>query len=220
MVGWIRAPLLVVSAFAIAVALVPAAFADDPPEPTTTVVATDPTPDPPPPVPKPKPKPTPKPTPTPTPQPRPTPTPTPPVQSSPPATSSHAPAVVHVTKRVVKKAPVRKHAAKKKPKRRAVAKPKPASLPAVTVPDPTPAAAGLQPPTLVRPDGSTNTLSLLILLALSCAIACLTLAVVPAPRVPWRPAAVFVSDRQFDLTVIGSALLLLSALGMVLNGGA
>jgi hypothetical protein len=214
--GRLRAPLLVVSAFAIATALVPAAFADDPPEPTTTVVATNPMPDPPPPAPKPKT--TPKP---PQPRPTPTPTPTPPVQSSPPPTSSQAPAVVHMIKPLVKKAPVRKQVQpKKKPKRKAVAKPKPVSIPAVTVPEPTPAAAGLQPPTLVRPDGSTNTLSLLILLALSCAIACLTIAVVPAPRVPWRPAAVFVSDRQFDLTVIGSALLLLSALGMVLNGGA
>ena len=88
------------------------------------------------------------------------------------------------------------------------------------MPEPTPAAAGLQPPTLVRPDGSTNTVSLLILLALSCAIVCLTIAVVPAPRVPWRTAAVFVSDRQFDLTVIGFSLLLLAALGMILNGGA
>jgi hypothetical protein len=218
MMGWFRAPLLAIAAFAIAVALVPAAFADDPPEPTTTVVATDPMPDPPPPGPKPKPKPTPKPTPRPTP--RPTPTPTPPVQSSPHSTPSQAPAVVHVTKHVVKKAPVRKHAAKKKPKRKAVAKPKPVALPAVTVPEPTPAAAGLQAPTLVRADGSTNPMSLLILLALSCAIACLSIAVVPAPRVPWRPAAVFVSDRQFDLTVIGFSLLLLAALGMVLNGGA
>lgn len=126
-----------------------------------------------------------------------------------------------MTKRVVKKAPVRKQAKpKKKVKRKAVAKPKPASLPAVTVPEPTPAAAGLRAPTIVRADGSTNTISLLILLALSCAIACLTIAVVPAPRVPWRPAAIFVSDRQLDLTVIGFSLLLLAALGMVLNGGA
>ena len=213
--GSARAPLFLLCALVLATVVVPAALADDPPEPTTTVVATNPMPDPPPPAPKPKPKPTPKPT------PRPTPTPTPPVQSSRPSTQSQAPAVVHVTKHVVKKAPVRKHVKpKKKPKRKAATKPTVTSVPTVTVTEPTPAAAGLRPPALVRADGSTNIISLLILLALSCAIASLTIAVVPAPRVPWRPAAVFVSDRQFDLTVIGFSLLLLAALGMILNGGA
>jgi hypothetical protein len=125
-----------------------------------------------------------------------------------------------VTKRVVKKAPVRKHLKpKKKPKPKAVAKQAVTSVPKVTVTAARPAAAGLQPPTLVRPDGSTNIISLLILLALSCAIACLTVAVVPAPRVPWRPAAVFVSDQQFHLTVIGFTLLLLTAFALIVTGG-
>jgi len=213
MAGTFRAPSLVVFAFLVATVGVPAALADDPPQPTTTVIATNPTPDPPPPAPKPKP------TPKPTPRPRPTPTPTPPpVQSSPVRTPSHAPAVVHSTKPVVKKRPA-PHV-KKKIKRKIVTAPRPATVPTTTVTTPAPAAAGLQPPVLVRPDGSTNFVSLLILLGLSCAIACLSIAVIPAPHVPWRPAAVFVSDRQFDLTVIGFTLLLLTAFGMILNGGA
>jgi hypothetical protein len=101
-----------------------------------------------------------------------------------------------------------------------VVKPKPAPVvPAVTVTNPPAAAAGLQTPVLLRPDGSTNAASLLILLALSFAIACLTIAVVPAPYVPWRPAAVFVSDRQFHLTVLGFTLLLLTAFGLIVTGG-
>jgi hypothetical protein len=214
--------LLVVCAFLIGAIAAPAALADDPPEPTSTVIATNPTPDPPPPAPKPKPKPTPKPTPTPTPRPTPTPTPTPtpPVQSS-VRTPSQSPAVVNTTKPVAKKSPVPPHVKpKKKAKPKVVAKPKPAPRVTTTVPEPVPAAAGLQTPSLVRPDGSTNFLSLLIVLGLCFAIACLSIAVVPAPHVPWRPAAVFVSDRQFELTVIGFSLLLLTALGMILNGGA
>jgi hypothetical protein len=210
MAGSLGAPLLLVSAFLFATTAVPAALADDPPPPTTTVIATSPTPDPPPPLPKPKPKPKPKPTPQPPAQ-------TPPHQFSPPSTPSHAPAVVHVTKPVVKKSPPRQHVKPKK-KAKAVAKPKPATVPTITVANPVPATAGLQTPTLVRPDGSTNVVSLLILLGLSFAIVCLGIAVVPAPHVPWRPAAIFVSERQVDLTVIGAALLLAAALTLFWTG--
>jgi hypothetical protein len=46
-----------------------------------------------------------------------------------------------------------------------------------------------------------------ILWLLAVAIACLAVAVIPPRVVPWRPAAIFVADRQLDLTLIGFALL-------------
>jgi hypothetical protein len=58
-----------------------------------------------------------------------------------------------------------------------------------------------------------------IIMALSFAIAALSIAVIPAERVPWRPVAVFVSDRQIDLTVAGFALLVATAFTLILTGG-
>jgi hypothetical protein len=49
--------------------------------------------------------------------------------------------------------------------------------------------------------------SLLIVLGLGFAIACFTIALVPATYVRWRAAAIFVSERQVDVTIIGLALL-------------
>ena len=59
--------------------------------------------------------------------------------------------------------------------------------------------------------GSFDLRSLLILLGLAFAIACFTIALVPATAVKWRPAAIFVSDRQLDVTVVGLALLAAAA---------
>jgi len=56
-------------------------------------------------------------------------------------------------------------------------------------------------------------------IALSFAIASLSIAVIPANRVPWRPVAVFVSDRQLDLTLAGLALLVATAFALILTGG-
>jgi len=55
--------------------------------------------------------------------------------------------------------------------------------------------------------GSFNLGSLVILLGLGLAIACFAVALVPATHVKWRPVAIFVSERQVDLTIIGLALL-------------
>ena len=67
--------------------------------------------------------------------------------------------------------------------------------------------------------GSFNLGSLLVVLGLSLAIACLAIAVVPATYVKWRPAAIFVSERQVDLTVIGLGLLVVTAFMLVLTKG-
>jgi hypothetical protein len=61
--------------------------------------------------------------------------------------------------------------------------------------------------------------SIFIVIALSVAIASLSIALIPASRVPWRPVAVFVSDRQVDLTVAGFALLIATAFTLILTGG-
>lgn len=50
-------------------------------------------------------------------------------------------------------------------------------------------------------------LSPFIILGLALAVACFLIALVPATAVPWRPVAVFISQRQFDLTLAGLALL-------------
>jgi len=62
-----------------------------------------------------------------------------------------------------------------------------------------------------RSGGSSDLGSLLIVLGLGFAIACFTIALVPAAYVKWRPAAIFVSERQVDLTVVGLALLVTAA---------
>jgi hypothetical protein len=59
----------------------------------------------------------------------------------------------------------------------------------------------------------------MIVLGLGLAIVCFTVAMVPATHVRWRPAAIFVSERQIDLTVLGLALLLSAAFTIFLTGG-
>jgi hypothetical protein len=72
----------------------------------------------------------------------------------------------------------------------------------------------LQPATSGR-----GLLFFIIVIALSSAIACLGAAAIPAKHVPWRPAAVFVWDRQFELAVAGLALLAAAALTLILSSG-
>jgi hypothetical protein len=56
--------------------------------------------------------------------------------------------------------------------------------------------------------GSFDLGSLVIVLGLGLAIGCFTVALVPAAHVKWRPVAIFVSERQLDLTITGLGLLL------------
>jgi hypothetical protein len=210
--GSARAPLFFLCALVLATVVVPAALADDPP-PTTTAPAPDPAPDPAP-APKPKPKPPPR------SQPRPTPTPTPP-RSSGSSSSAPQPSVVHVQKPVVKE-PVRKHVkpTKKVHRKKVVAKKPPPVVPTILAP-PQVAGASIGSSNLLHPKSpsSGGLASIFIVIALSFAIASLSIALIPANRVPWRPVAVFVADRQVDLTVAGFALLIATAFTLILTGG-
>ena len=67
--------------------------------------------------------------------------------------------------------------------------------------------------------GSLDFSSIVIVLGLSIAIACFAVALVPATSVKWRPAAIFVSERQVDLTVIGLGLLVAAAFTFFLTKG-
>ena len=66
---------------------------------------------------------------------------------------------------------------------------------------------------------SQNLSSILIVLGLGIAIACFAVALVPATSVKWRPAAIFVYERQVDLTVTGLALLVAAAFTFFLTKG-
>ena len=184
------------------------ARADDPPPPTTIPTPTLPEPDP---APAPKPKPAPKPAPKSTSAPR----------------VSHAPTY----QAPVTPAPSTRPAATVKPKARAYVKPRPkkvrhkkvvmeketTSLPTDTIAPVE--AVGVRAALRTKSSGSFNLGSLLVVLGLSLAIACLAVAVVPATYVKWRPAAIFVSERQVDLTVIGLGLLVVTAFMLVLTKG-
>ena len=210
--GSARAPLFLLCALVLATAVVPAALADDPP-PTTTAPAPDPAPDPAP-TPKPKPKPAPHSQPRPRPTPTPTPTPTPSHSSAP------QPNVVHAQKPIIKK-PVRKHVKpKKKAHRKKVVARKQLVVPPITAP-PQVSGASFGSSSVLHPKSpaSGGLASIFIVIALSFAIASLAVALIPANRVPWRPVAVFVSDRQVDLTVAGFALLVATAFTLILTGG-
>jgi hypothetical protein len=104
----------------------------------------------------------------------------------------------------------------KKAKPKAPAKKKTVVLPKVTITPPV--SAGISQPFQTNSGGSFSLGSLLIVLGLSFAIACFSIAVVPATYVKWRPAAIFVSERQVDLTVVGVALLVAAAFTLYLTG--
>jgi hypothetical protein len=128
---------------------------------------------------------------------------------------------VHVQKPVVKK-PVRKHVRPKKNvhRKKVVAK-KQSVVPTITTP-PQVSGASIGSSSVLHPTSPTSggLASVFIVIALSFAIAALSIAVIPANRVPWRPVAVFVSDRQVDLTLAGFALLVATACTLILTGGA
>jgi hypothetical protein len=128
--------------------------------------------------------------------------------------------VVHASKPVVKK-PIRQHVKpKKKTHRKKVVTKKPEPVvPTITPPQVSGASIGSSGVLSAKAAASGGLASMFIVMALSFAIACLSIAVIPATRVPWRPAAVFVSDRQIDLTVTGFALLVATALTLILTGG-
>jgi hypothetical protein len=64
---------------------------------------------------------------------------------------------------------------------------------------------------LIKPnekaEKSFNLSSLFVILSCALAIACFLIALMPAVAVPWRPVAIFISQRQLDLTLAGIALL-------------
>jgi len=168
------------------------------PPPTTVPTPTVPTPDPAPPktTPKPAAKPAPKPAPRrTTPRSYSTPTYEPPRQQS-------------VAPRSTPKPKVRAH-----PKPKKVNKAPPVTqtttvLPKVSVTPPI-GAVGVRNAFRTNSGGGSFDLgSLVIVLGLGLAIACFAVALVPATHVKWRPVAIFVSERQVDLTIVGLALLM------------
>jgi hypothetical protein len=167
--------------------------------PTTVPTPTLPTPDP---APTPKPKPTPRPTPKPAPKSAPRTTPrsysTPTYQS--PQQS--------VAPRSTPKPKVRAHPKLKKKVKKPPVTTTTTVLPKVSATPPI-AAVGVRNAFQTKPGGGSFDLgALVIVLGLGLAIACFAVALVPASQVKWRPVAIFVSERQVDLTIVGLALLM------------
>ena len=164
--------------------------------PTTVPTATLPTPDPAP-APKPKPKPTPKPAPK-------SPRTTPRTYSTP---TYQTPRPQSTAPRTTTKPKVRAHPKPKKKVEKAPVKTETTALPRVSVTPPI-GAVGVRNAFQTKSGGSSDLGSVVIVLGLALAIACFAMALVPATHVRWRPVAIFVSERQVDLTIIGLALLM------------
>jgi hypothetical protein len=162
--------------------------------PTTVPTPTLPTPDP---APAPKPKPTPK------PAPKSTPRTTPRTYSTP---TYEAPRPQSVAPRTTTKPKVRAHPKPKK-KVKAPVKTETTVLPTVSVTPPI-GAVRVRNAFQTKSGGSSDLGSIVIVLGLALAIACFAVALVPATHVRWRPVAIFVSERQVALTIIGLALLM------------
>jgi hypothetical protein len=133
-----------------------------------------------------------------------------PVQQTPVVHQSPA-----VTKPVVKKPVVKKKVHRAKPKSQV--KPEPV-VPRLEIPKPVGASAGLPGAVRSAAGGAAGIWSLLIVMGLALAIACFAVAVIPATAVPWRPVAIFVSERQVDLTVVGLALLMAASFTLIWTG--
>jgi hypothetical protein len=157
--------------------------------PTTVPTPTLPTPDP-----APAPKPTPK------PAPKSTPRTTPRTYSTPTYQAPRSRSVAPPTK-------VRAHPKPKKKVKKAPVKTETTVLPKVSVTPPL-GAVGVRNAFQTKSGGSSDLGSIVIVLGLALAIACFAAALVPATHVRWRPVAIFVSERQVDLTIIGLALLM------------
>jgi hypothetical protein len=184
-----------------------AATAADDPVPTTPEPAPDPAPDPAP-VPAPAPKPKPKPAPV-----RPAPTPTPVVTPSP-----EPPAAAVVPSRSPR--PTAHKPTKKKAVHRTQARtPKPV-VPARVV-KPVKAARSLpanRTAATIAPSKPFDYGSLVFLTMIAIAVACFTVAAIPATVVPWRSAAHFIALRHIDFAIIGLALLLLAGVTFMASG--
>ncbi len=189
--------------------LLPSVARADDPTPTTIPTPTLPVPDPAPP----------KTTPKPTPKLAPKPSPSRQVSHAPRYSPLVAPSpTVHAqVKPKTKKVRHKKVLHKKVLHKKVVVKKETTTLPTVTIAPV--GAVGVQAALNTKSGGSFSLGSLLVVLGLSLAIACLAVAVVPATYVKWRPAAIFVSERQVDLTVIGLVLLVVTAFMLVLTRG-
>ncbi len=183
------------------------ARADDP-TPTTVPTPTLPTPDPAPP--KPKAKPAPKPAPKPSPSRRVSHAPTYQPPAAPSSSSTPATAVKPKVRAQVKP--------KKARPQKTVVTPTTTTVPKVTVAPPL-GAVGEQVALKTKSNGSISLASLLIVLGLSFSIACFAVAAVPVTFWKWRPAAIFAAERQFDLTLVGVALLVGTAFTLLLARG-
>ena len=160
--------------------------------PTTVSTPTLPTPDPAP-APKPTPKPAPK-----------SPRTTPRTYSTP---TYQAPRPQSTAPRTTTKPKVRAQPKPKTKVKKAPVKTETTALPKVSVTPPI-GAVGVRNAFQTKSGGSSDLGSVVIVLGLALAIACFAMALVPATHVRWRPVAIFVSERQVDLTIIGLALLM------------
>jgi hypothetical protein len=163
--------------------------------PTTAPTSTLPTPDP---APAPKPKAAPK------PAPKSTPRTTPRTYSTP---TYQAPRPQSVAPRTTTRPKVRAHPKAKKKVKKAPVKTETTALPKVSVTPPI-GAVGVRNAFQTKAGSSSDLRPIVIVLGLALAIACFAIALVPATHVRWRPVAIFVSERQVDLTIIGLALLM------------
>ncbi len=69
------------------------------------------------------------------------------------------------------------------------------------------AAVGFLPQQQAKQGSRFDIGSLLLILGCGIAIICFSIAVIPARSVPWRSVAIFISERQIDLTLTGLTLL-------------
>ncbi len=176
--------------------------------------ADDPVPTTPEPAPEPAPDPAPVPTPAPKPKPKPAPAPQKPVSQPRPTSVTPTPASVarsaptRPTTSAVKKRLIHKRKAHTKRK----VQPKPGtSLPTVVTPKHARSGVlGTQTAATLSSGGSFDFGSLLIVMTLGMAIVCFGVAAIPAPYVPWRPAAHFIAYRHLDIAIAGLGFLFLT----------